>query len=166
MFKCEICGKEYKYEKSFAKHMDSHSQSGEEIMVASLNQVLEALQLLNSRMDTIEEKLEEPEKPEEIQQYLPELRANKLQAINDAPKMTVIGSTNDYGEPESVSMCGHKWVLEINKPNELPEPIAARVLQQRKLRERRDEVALHYASRAALGPKSQEEIMEEVRHIL
>lgn len=121
--KCEICGKEYKRRDFFEKHMEQHRQSGQRVVADSNAQILEAIKLMQERIDLLQAKLDERENAPttaELRGTIDEHMRKKREAVANAPVVKVL---NDEGEPVTITVNGYRCVLDVGD-NEVPEPIA------------------------------------------
>lgn len=181
MMKCEICGKEYKRQDFFDKHMatkhpETLGVSPQEDINTALLTVLKDVQeqMTVMRAETVAMRaqiaeLSEKETPEESRRKLEEIkgtidnrRAEKIKSIEAAPVVSIMGVGDDDGNDEVVKLVGKTWTIKKNVINEVPKPVAGRCIETRERRAERDQYAEQKARRVVEGPRAREDIEAEV----
>lgn len=171
MYKCEVCGKEYKYEKAYQSHMQEHSAPD-----SAMAQVLQMLQGITVQLDDVSKRvgaLEQKETPEETRRRIAQMQstvasqlADTRDVISAQPKVKIVGIGNDDGEDETIILYGQQWVIPIGKEVEVPQSVALRCQQQRKLRRARDAYAEAVAiPDEGVRPMTREQVEAQVQHI-
>lgn len=149
--KCPVCGKQYQRPVMLEKHMKQHDVPAEAALTEMLNQMAQTMKMMQEEIVELKKAKETPEesraKLAALKITIAKKQAEKLAAIEAAPKVSIKGIGND-GEPEVVSMCGKRWVIPVGKIVKLPKPIAENLKTMRARRLMRDNVANYLNTRS------------------
>ena len=120
MFKCEDCGKEFKYKGHFDNHRKKHKK--EPAPANESHELLDLLRKMSDRLDSLESAIRSREELEkEIKEHAGQKAVRSLNTVTNSPRVDVF---NPEEEDVSMNVNGFRVVLKAKQTTNVPEPVA------------------------------------------